>query len=152
MREIDHIDRSILEQLQRDSSLSLEDLAERVHLSRNAIWRRIRALEDDGVITGRVALIDPEKVGLGLMVFIAVRTQSHTRDWLDRFSKATREMPEILGAFRMTGELDYLIRARVRDMAAYDELYQALIRRVEMYDVSASFVMEELKDSTALPL
>ena len=149
---IDNTDRRILAELQRDAAPSLEDIGARVHLSRNAVWRRIRALEDAGVIQKRVAILDAEMLGLNLTVFISVRTNSHTPDWLDAFSKATKDMPEILGAYRMTGELDYLIRARVADMAAYDKFYQRLIRRVDMSDVSASFVMEELKETTALPL
>jgi Lrp/AsnC family transcriptional regulator len=149
---IDETDRRILAALQRNASQSLDGLAEVVHLSRNAVWRRIKALEADGVIKARVTLLDPDKIGLGLMVFILVRTNAHAPDWLDRFSAATRDMPEILGVFRMTGELDYLIRARVRDMPDYDRLYQALIRRVPLSDVSASFVMEQIKDTHVLPV
>ncbi|MGI1661716.1 Lrp/AsnC family transcriptional regulator [Palleronia sp. KMU-117] len=149
---LDDLDRRILAILQVDSSLGLEEIGERIGLSRNAVWRRIRAMDEAGVIRARVAILDPEKLGLGLTVFIFVRTRSHAPDWLDRFASATREMPEIQGAYRMTGDLDYLIRARVADVAAYDALYQRLIRKVEMTDVSASFVMENLKETTALPL
>ena len=149
---MDTFDRRILTILQRDAGISLDALGEAIGLSRNAVWRRVRALEAEGVIRGRVALLDAARLGLGLTVFIAVRTHRHEPDWLDRFARATREMPEILGAYRMTGDLDYLIRAKVTDMAAYDALYQRLIRTVEMADVSASFVMEELKETTALPL
>ena len=149
---IDDLDRRILALLQTDSSLGLEEIGDRVGLSRNAVWRRIRALEEAGIIKGRVAILDAAKLGIGLTVFIFVRTRSHDPDWLGRFARATREMPEIQGAYRMTGDLDYLIRARVADVAAYDGLYQRLIRKVEMSDVSASFVMEELKETTALPL
>ncbi|GAB4261344.1 MAG: Lrp/AsnC family transcriptional regulator [Pararhodobacter sp.] len=152
MENIDATDRKILSLLQTDASLSLDMIAERVALSRNAVWRRIRALEEAGVIRARVALLDPEALGLNLTVFLMVRTSDHRPDWLDRFARATRDMPEILGAYRMTGDLDYLIRARVADVKAYDALYQRLIRRVDLADVSASFVMEELKDTTALPL
>lgn len=152
MKTIDEIDRRILNQLQRDSTIPLEDLGERVGLSRNACWRRIRALESAGLIRARVALLDPQALGLGLSVFMLLRTSSHSPGWLDKFAKATRDIPEILGAYRMTGDLDYLIRARVRDMADYDRLYRRLIERVEMSDVSASFVMEELKETTELPV
>lgn len=152
MEKIDPQDRRILTVLQRDAGMGLEALGEAVGLSRNAVWRRIRALEAAGVIRGRVALLDAPKLGLGLSVFISVRTHRHDPEWLDRFARATREMPEVLGAYRMTGDLDYLIRAKVADMAAYDALYQRLIRSVDMADVSASFVMEELKETTALPL
>ncbi len=149
---IDDLDRRILSELQRNADQNLEALGARVGLSRNAVWRRIRRLEEEGVVRGRVALLDAARLELGLMVFIQVRTNRHDPDWLEAFARAMRDTPEILGAYRMSGELDYLIRARVRDMAAYDRLYQRLIRRVDLADVSASFVMEELKDTTALPL
>lgn len=152
MLEIDHLDRRILHQLQLDCALPLEELGTRIGLSRNAVWRRVKRLEDAGVIRGRVALLAPETVGRGLQVFILVRTSAHEPDWLERFAKAVRDMEEIIGAYRMTGELDYLIRARVADISDYDALYQRLIRRVPMADVSASFVMEEIKETTALPL
>lgn len=132
--------------------MPLDALGEAVHLSRNACWRRIKALEKSGVIAKRVTVLDPEKVGLGLMVFIMVRTNAHAPDWLEAFRNATRAMPEILGVYRMTGDLDYLIRARVADMADYDRLYQSLIQRVPLSDVSASFVMEQIKDTSQLPL
>ena len=152
MMTFDEIDRRILQELQRDTTQSLDTLGERVHLSRNACWRRIKALEDAGVIEKRVALLSPEKLGLGLMVFLQIRTNSHEPNWLRTFSAATQSMPEILGVYRMTGDLDYLIRARVADMSGYDRLYQNLIRRVPLSDVSASFVMEQIKDTTELPL
>lgn len=149
---IDEIDRRILSELQRDSAQPLETLGDRVGLSRNATWRRVRALEQAGVIRSRVALLDPDKLDLGLTVFIQIRTNRHDPAWLETFAATMREMPEILSAYRMTGDLDYLVRARVADMPAYDRLYQRLIRKVEVSDVAASFVMEELKDTTALPL
>lgn len=152
MDKIDTTDRRILSELQRDAALPLEEIGARVGLSRNAVWRRIRALEESGVIRARVALVDPKALGLGLMVFMQVRTDRHEPDWLDKFARATRDLPEILSVYRMSGELDYLIRARVPDMAGYDALYQRLIRRVPMHDVAASFVMEEIKDTTELPL
>ena len=140
MAALDPFDHRILAALQRDCDQPLDALAEAIGLSRNAIWRRIKAMEASGVIRGRRIDIDPAALGLGLTVFIQIRTNRHSPDWLDRFRAATRDMPEILGAYRMTGDLDYLVRARVPDMAGYDRLYQALIRRVEMSDVSASFV------------
>jgi Lrp/AsnC family transcriptional regulator len=121
-------------------------------LSRNACWRRVKNLTDAGIIKSRVAILDAEKLNLGLSVFISVRTNQHEPDWLNKFATATRAMPEILGAYRMSGDLDYLIRAQVTDMAAYDRLYQRLIKRINLSDVSASFVMEQIKETTALPL
>ncbi|MGO4917015.1 Lrp/AsnC family transcriptional regulator [Pseudogemmobacter sp. W21_MBD1_M6] len=152
METIDPLDRKILGELQRNADTALEVLGERVGLSRNAVWRRVKAMEARGLIRARVALLDPVQLGLGLSVFILIRTARHDPEWLAAFAAATRDMPEILGAYRMTGDLDYLIRARVSDVADYDALYQRLIRRVEMKDVSASFVMEEIKETTQLPL
>lgn len=150
--EIDHIDRKILQKLQQDSTLGLEDLGDAVGLSRNACWRRVKSLTDAKIIKSRVAILDAEKLNLGLTVFISVRTNQHDPDWLDKFAAATRAMPEILGAYRMSGDLDYLIRAQVADMPAYDRFYQRLIKRIKLADVSASFVMEQIKETTALPL
>jgi len=152
MEKIDQTDARILNELQRDAAQSLESLGETIGLSRNACWRRVRALEDAGVITARVALVDPQVAELGLMVFMQIRTHGHDPDWQTKFNNATRTIPGILSVYRMTGDLDYLIRARVKDMAGYDTLYQHLIHQVPIADVAASFVMEEIKDSTALPL
>jgi Lrp/AsnC family transcriptional regulator len=150
--DIDPIDRRILAALQRDATQSLDSLGDEIGLSRNACWRRIKRLEEAGVIRARVALCNPETLGLGLTVFIAVRTDRHDADWLDQFTRAMASMPEILGAYRTSGDLDYLLRARVADVAAYDRLYQKLIRKVALRDISASFVMEEIKETTALPV
>lgn len=152
MEKLDETDRRLLRALQRDATLSLDQLSETAHLSRNACWRRIKAMETAGVIDRRVTLLNPERIGLPLTVFIQLRTNAHEPDWLARFAAATRAMPEIQGVYRMTGDLDYLIRARVADMAGYDRLYQHLIARVPLSDVSASFVMEEIKDTTELPV
>jgi Lrp/AsnC family transcriptional regulator len=155
MREIvsiDQIDRRILRELQRDASIGVEALGERIGLSRNACWRRVRLLEEAGVIISRVALVDPEALGLGLAVFIAVRTDRHEPDWLEKFTRAVEGMPEIQGVWRTSGDLDYLLKARVADVRAYDRLYQRLIRKVELADITASFVMEEIKETTELPV
>lgn len=152
MTELDAVDRRILAALQADATLSADELAERVGLSRNACWRRVKLLEEAGVITGRVALVAPEKLGLGLAVFILVRTSQHEPGWLARFREAVTAIPEIIGVYRMSGDLDYVLRARVADVKAYDRLYQRLIAQVPLADVSASFVMEEIKETTALPL
>ena len=149
---LDEIDRRILSELQRDGTLSVDALSARVHLSRNACWRRVKRLEDEGVITGRVALVDAEKAGMGLSVFILIRTSNHDPGWLKKFHDAVSGLPEITGVYRMTGELDYVLHARIADVKAYDRLYQRLIARVPLSDVSASFVMEEIKYTTAIPL
>ncbi|MDE1131973.1 MAG: Lrp/AsnC family transcriptional regulator [Ascidiaceihabitans sp.] len=152
MDKLDELDRKILNALQTDAAISLDQLGETIGLSRNACWRRVKVMETSGVITKRVALIDPIKVDLGLMVFMQVRTNSHDPKWQLDFSNATNAISGILSVYRMTGDLDYLIRARVSDMADYDRLYQQLITRLPIADIAASFVMEEIKDSTALTL
>ena len=150
--DFDNIDRKLLALLQQDASLSVDALAENVHLSRNACWRRIKRLEADGVVQKRVAIIDPSAVGLGLQVFVLIRTNDHSATWLKAFHKAVCEIPEIISAQRMTGDLDYVLRVRVADVPAYDRFYQRLIDKVQIADVSASFVMEEVKETTALPI
>lgn len=149
---LDGFDLAILRELQRDSSLSVEELAGRVNLSRNACWRRVKLLEEAGVIRARVALLDPAKVNAALAVLIRIRAGRHSADWAQRFREAIAAMPEIVGAYRTSGEIDYILRARVPDVAAYDRLYQRLIARIDMIDVAASFVMEEIKETTEIPL
>ena len=149
---IDDIDKTILTQLQRDSSLSLEDLASAVHLSRNACWRRIKQMETAGLIKARVALLDAKKLNVGLTAFIALKATEHTSAWLTKFAKAVKDVPEIIGAYRMTGDIDYLLLVVIPDVAAYDDLYKRIIEKVPLADVSSSFVMEEIKATTALPL
>ncbi len=150
--QFDPIDRRILAQLQQDSDISLDVLGEAVGLSRNACWRRVKHLESTGVIRKRVALLDPDKLDLKLSVFIQIRTQHHDAEWLQKFARAIEATPEVMGAYRMSGDLDYLLHARVADMAEYDALYKRLTSRIELSDVSASFVMEEIKATTALPV
>jgi Lrp/AsnC family transcriptional regulator len=150
--ELDTIDRRILAELQRDGTLSVDDLSERVGLSRNACWRRMKRLEDERFITGRVALVDADKLGLGLSVLVLIRTSNHDPDWLKRFRDAVTGFPEITGVYRVSGDVDYVLRARVADVKAYDRLYQRLIAKVPLSDVSASFVMEEIKDTTVVPV
>ena len=149
--DIDPMDRRILAELQRDGTLSVDQLSERVSLSRNACWRRVKLMEEAGIITGRVALVDAEKLGFGLSVFILIRTTHHEPDWLKKFRDAVGTIPEIIGVYRMSGDLDYVLRARVPDVKAYDRLYQRLIAKVPLSDVSASFVMEEIKETMELP-
>jgi Lrp/AsnC family transcriptional regulator len=151
-QSIDETDRRILRLLQRDSALSIEQVADAVGLSRNACWRRIKNLEEAGVLTKRVALVDPQAIGLDLLTFVLVRTNRHDADWLKAFSKAVQDLPEIVGAHRLSGDLDYILRVRVASVRDYDSFYQRLIERVPISDVSASFVMEDIKDTTELPL
>ncbi|MFY9465902.1 MAG: Lrp/AsnC family transcriptional regulator [Lentibacter algarum] len=148
----DEVDRRILRQLQRDCDISLDMLSLEIGLSRNACWRRIKHMQEAGLIRKRVALLDAPKLGLGLTVYIQVRAEKHAAGWSAAFARATRSIPEITGVFRMSGDLDYLIRAHVADMAGYDRLYQKMIAEVSMADVSASFVMESIKDTTELPI
>jgi Lrp/AsnC family transcriptional regulator len=149
---MDATDRKLLDILQRDAGLSLDELSERVALSRNACWRRVKRLEDDGIIKGRVTLLDASRINVGLTAFIALRTTEHSAKWLDQFSKAVRDIPEIVGVYRMTGDVDYLLQAVIPDVAAYDRLYKRLIGKITLADVSSSFVMEEIKATTVLPL
>ncbi len=150
--EIDKTDRRILAQLQLDAAMSMDELSERVGLSRNACWRRVRNLQESGVIRARVALVDPEAVNLGLLVFVLVRTHSHEAGWLRQFEQTVKSMPEIIGAHRMSGDLDYVLRVRVAGVRDYDHFYKRLIDQVSIGDISASFVMEDIKDDTALPV
>ena len=149
---LDTIDKSILRILQQDATLSVDDLSDRVNLSRNAAWRRVKQLEQSGVITGRVALVDPSQVGCALTAMVQIKTNQHEADWIDKFRKAIVNMPEIVGAYRMTGDLDYVLRVRVADVPAYDAFYKRLTSRISVSDISASFVMEEIKETTAVPL
>lgn len=149
---LDTIDRNILRILQQDGRLSAEQVADRANLSRNACWRRIKRLEESGIIKDRVALVAPEAIALGLSVIILIRTSNHDPKWLHQFRDAVLALPQILGVHRMSGDLDYVLRARVKDVKAYDALYQDLIKRVPLGDVSASFVMEDIKDTHILPV
>ena len=150
--KLDKKNLKILDLLQSDTSLSIEQLAEKVVLSRNACWRRVKALQDGGYILRRVALLNAELLGLPLVALVQVRTNQHEEGWLELFQQAVAEMPEVVSAWRMSGDLDYLLRVRVSSVSGYDAFYQRLIKRVSMNDVSASFVLEELKDTTELPL
>ncbi|MDY0960378.1 Lrp/AsnC family transcriptional regulator [Sphingomonas sp. CFBP8993] len=149
---IDKIDTAILAELQIDASLPVAEIAQRVNLSQNACWRRIRRLEEEGVILRRVALLDPEKLDAAMTVFVSVRTAEHSADWLDEFARAVSDLPEVVEFYRMAGEIDYLLKIRVADIKAYDRVYKRLIERVRLVDVSAAFAMEEIKNSTAIPL
>jgi len=148
---MDHYDRRLLELMQSDASLSVGELAEKIALSKTACWRRVRKLEKQGVIRDRVTLLEPAAVNLGLTVYIVVRTNQHNDAWAKRFSEVVADIPGVLEAYRMSGDVDYLLRAVVSDLDGYDRLYKELIR-ADLFDVSSSFVMETLKWTTALPL
>ena len=153
MTEIDEIDRRILAELQRDGTLSVDQLSERIALSRNACWRRMKRLEEERIITGRVALVDADRLGLGLSVFILVRTSNHDPDWLARFRSAVTSFPEITGVYRMSGDLDYVLRARVADMKAYDRFLQERLFKLKgVSSIRTNVVLREVKYETALPL
>jgi len=148
---MDHYDRRLLELMQSDATLSVGELAEKIALSKTACWRRVRKLEKQGVIRDRVTLLEPAAVNLGLTVYIVVRTNQHNDAWAKRFSEVVADIPGVLEAYRMSGDVDYLLRAVVSDLDGYDRLYKELIR-ADLFDVSSSFVMETLKWTTELPL
>ena len=149
---MDAIDRKILDLLQQDAETPLAAIAERVHLSPTPCWRRIRKLRAAGVIRRHVALCDPGKLNLGVTVFVSVRTNQHTQAWLEKFAKGVKEIPEVVELYRMSGDIDYLLRVVVPDIAGYDAVYKKLIKTADLYDVSSSFAMEQMKYTTALPL
>ena len=149
---LDGIDRRILRELQRDATIAIADLALRVGLSQTPCWKRIKRLTDAGVITKRVALLDREKLDLGLVVFVSVRTSRHDQEWLDAFAGAASNMPEVIEFYRLSGDTDYLLKVLVKDIAAYDAFYKRLIAAVPLSDVSSAFAMEQIKSTTALPV
>ncbi|HMB75454.1 MAG TPA: Lrp/AsnC family transcriptional regulator [Kiloniellaceae bacterium] len=149
---MDRLDKKILYWLQRDAGLSLADLADKVGLSTTPCWRRVQQLEKAGVIERRVALVDPQKINLGVTVFVRLRTSRHDADWLAGFAKAIETIPEIVEVFRLSGDVDYLLRILVPDIAGYDRVYKRLIEAASFIDVSANFSMECVKRTTALPL
>lgn len=149
---LDGVDRRILRELQRDATIAIADLAQIVGLSQTPCWKRIKRLTDAGIITGRVALLDREKLDLGLVVFVSVRTNRHDQEWLDAFAGAAKSLPEVVEFYRLSGDTDYLMKVLVRDIAAYDTFYKRLIASVPLSDVSSAFAMEQIKSTTALPI
>ena len=149
---MDRKDKAILEALQQDATLTVAELAQNVGLSKSACWRRIQALEDERIIDARVTLLDQQKLGLDLTVYSAIRTHEHTAEWFDGFHRMVTAMPNVMEVHRLSGDIDYLIRAVVPDMRSYDEMYKDMIGKVDLYDVSSSFSMETIKYTTALPL
>lgn len=152
IEDIDSNDRAILKALQKDASISLEALAGELSLSTNACWRRVKKLEARGVIERRVALVSPESVGLNVTVFVSVKTDDHSGEWLEKFAKATASIAEVVEFYRMAGDVDYLLKILVRDVADYDRVYKKLIAAAALSDVSASFAMERIKYETAVPI
>ncbi|MCX7365720.1 MAG: Lrp/AsnC family transcriptional regulator [Alphaproteobacteria bacterium] len=149
---LDSFDRKILDCLQDNADMPLSEVAARVGLSTTPCWRRIKRLQDDGVVRARVALLDRKAVNAGVTVFVAVRTAQHNAQWLTRFAKAVASFPEVMDCYRMSGEIDYLIRLALPDIEAYDAFYKRLIAKVELSDVTSMFAMEEIKSTTRLPL
>ncbi len=149
---MDAIDRKILAVLQDDASLSVAEIGSRVGLSSTPCWKRIQRLEADGVILKRVALVDQDRVGVGVTVLVSIETGDHSQDWLDRFAKVVGAMPEVMEFYRMAGDVDYMLRVVVPDIAGYDGFYKRLIAAVPLANVTSRFAMEKIKSTTALPI
>ncbi|WP_273759920.1 Lrp/AsnC family transcriptional regulator [Bartonella sp. ML70XJBT.G] len=149
---MDRLDRKILHLLQENATLSVADIAKRVGLSTTPCWRRIQKLEEDGVIQRRVAVLSPEKVNAHVTVFVSIRTNTHSHEWFKRFSKIVQEFREVIEFYRMSGDIDYLLRVVVPNIEAYDLFYKKLIAQIDIRDVSSSFAMEQIKYTTELPL
>lgn len=149
---LDAVDRKILAILQQDCTMPVAEIGRMVGLSTTPCWRRIQKLEDKGVIQRRVALLDPKLVKAGVTVFVAISTSQHTQDWLDRFHASIQEFPEVVEFYRMSGQVDYMLRVVVPDIEHYDAFYKRLIAKIELTDVSSSFAMEQIKYTTELPL
>ncbi|MBP7241282.1 Lrp/AsnC family transcriptional regulator [Amaricoccus sp.] len=149
---LDDLDRNILAILQEDCSLALDEIARRVGASKTPVWNRIRKMRAAGIIRSEVAILDPEKLGFESCFFVLIRTSQHDADWLARFLKAVQERPEVLEAHRLAGDIDYILKVRVENARAYDAFYRALIKEVSIFNVTSSLSMEEIKNTTALPL
>jgi len=149
---LDALDRKLLVLLQRDATLTIAELGERVGLSATPCWKRVKRLEDEGYIERRVALVNRAKAGLPVTVFVSIRTNQHDEAWLAEFAKATSGLPEIVELYRMSGDVDYLMKVIVADIDGYDRFYKQLIKAVKLNDVSSTFAMEQIKYSTEVPL
>ncbi len=150
--KIDKYDKQLIKLLQTDTTQSVSELAARVGLSSTPCWRRIQALEKNGVLTRRVALANAEKLNVGLCVFVTVRTNQHNPEWLEKFARFTEEMDEVVEFYRLSGNVDYLLKVMIPDMKAYDTFYKRLIQQADFSDISSSFAMEQIKYTTALPV
>ena len=149
---MDNKDKAILRSIQENADVTVSELADRVGLSKSACWRRIQNLEEAGIIGAKVTLLNQQALGLNLTVFTAVRTHEHSSEWFEQFHRVTTQMPNVMEVHRLSGDIDYLIRAVVPDMNSYDGMYRELIGKVNLFDVSSSFSMETIKYTTALPL
>lgn len=149
---MDRVDREILGMLQENADTPVAEIAARVNLSTTPCWRRIQRLEEAGFIRRKVALLDPQKLNVGVTVFVLLRTNQHNDAWFQKLSATIREIPEVVDFYRMSGNIDYLLRVVVPDIAAYDEVYKRLTKNIEIFEVSSSFAMEEIKHTTALPI
>lgn len=149
---MDRLDRMILTILQEDVTVPVAEIGRRVGLSTTPCWRRIQKMEEDGVILGRVAILDPNKVNTNVTVFVSIRTNQHNDDWLTRFARIIAEFTEVVEFHRMSGNIDYLLKVVVPDIDAYDQFYKKLISKIDITDVSSAFAMERIKDTSALPL
>ena len=152
METLDLIDRKIVAELMRDATLPIAAIGEKVGLSQTPCWKRIQKLEQAGVILKRVALVAPEKIGLGLTVFVQIETADHSGPWLEKFAQMVAAMPEVMEFYRMAGDVDYMLRVVVADMAAYDGFYKKLIETIPLKNVTSRFAMERIKATTALPI
>lgn len=152
MASLDSFDVKILQLLQRDATLPLAEISAQVGLSSTPCWRRIQKLEEAGIIRRRVALLDRDALNAGVTVFVAIRTQQHNARWLKDFARAVAGFPEVVDCYRMSGDIDYLLRLVLPDIAAYDSFYKRLIAKVELSDVTSMFAMEQIKSTTELPL
>jgi Lrp/AsnC family transcriptional regulator len=149
---MDAVDRKILAVVQQDASLSVAEIGQRVGLSSTPCWKRLQRLEADGVIMRRVALVDPDKIGLGTTVYVSIETGDHSEEWLKKFAETVEAMPEVMEFYRMAGDVDYMLRVVVRDIAGYDAFYKKLIGTVPLKNVTSRFAMERIKSTTALPI
>lgn len=149
---IDDADIRILGIMQDDATLSIANIAAKANMSNNTCWRRIKRMEEAGVISRRVTLLDASKLGLDMTVFVSVRASEHSEEWLQKLTDVVRDIPEVVEFYRMSGDVDYLLKLRVESIGAYDAVYRRLIRSVRLTDVSSAFSMEEIKCTTALPL
>jgi len=149
---LDRLDRKILSIIQADATVSVAEIGKRVGLSTTPCWRRIQKMEEDGVIKRRVALLDPASVNVAVTAFVSITTSEHSDEWLRRFAELIRDFPEVVEFYRMAGQVDYLLRVVVPDIAAYDKFYKRLIEKIKISDVSTTFAMEQIKFTTELPL